>query len=102
MKNLFKILIVLPFLIVHPLSLHAQETEEIANSETEEVVLEEEANEEEKESISLLEKLEKEEQEIVDEDFTNPTMSFLTILAAILIPSIFIIICYFIFKFFKF
>ncbi len=97
MKNLFKILIVLPFLIVHPFSMHAQETEEIANSETEEVVLEEE-----KESVPLLEKLEKEEQEIIDEDFTNATMSFLTILAAILIPSIFIIICYFIFKFFKF
>jgi len=45
---------------------------------------------------------EEEEDIIIKEEFVPPERSFLTILQAILIPSFFVILVYFILKFFKF
>ena len=70
-----------------------QDTEEMENEEEEQ----EEDDETEQEGRSLAETLEEEEIEQIQPE----RRSFWTILAAILIPSIFIILCYFMLKFFQ-
>ena len=92
MKKFLVILLLTFFLITPTLPTFAQTESEEKSNVVEEV---QEENVEEKETLS--DKLESEDTEIQQE----PT-SFLTILAAILIPCLFLIICYLIFKFFKF
>jgi len=100
MKSFIKKTVLLLLLLSQPLSLYAQEMGDIeVEPVTEQGIIEGQAQEEEEGFVSLSEKLE-EKEEI--EEPSNPPMSFLTILGAILIPSIFIILSYFILKFFKF
>ena len=100
MKSFIKKTVLLLLLLSQPLSLYAQEMVDIeVEPVTEQGIIEGQAQEEEEGFVSLSEKLE-EKEEI--EEPSNPSMSFLTILGAILIPSIFIILSYFILKFFKF
>ena len=101
MKSFIKKAVILLLLLSQPLSLYAQEMGDIeVEPVTEQGIIEGQAQEEEEESfVSLSEKLE-EKEEI--EEPSNPPMSFLTILGAILIPSIFIILSYLILKFLKF
>jgi hypothetical protein len=100
MKSFIKKAVILLLLLSQPLSLYAQEMGDIeVEPVTEQGIIEGQAQEEEEGFVSLSEKLE-EKEEI--EEPSNPPMSFLTILGAILIPSIFIILSYFIPKFFKF
>ena len=100
MKSFIKKAVILLLLLSQPLSLYAQEMGDIeVEPVTEQGIIEGQAQEEEEGFVSLSEKLE-EKEEI--EKPSNPPMSFLTILGAILIPSIFIILSYFILKFFKF
>ncbi|MDD2577783.1 MAG: hypothetical protein PHP96_00120 [Candidatus Dojkabacteria bacterium] len=100
MKSFIKKAVILLLLLSQPLSLYAQEMGDIeVEPLTEQGIIEGQAQEEEEGFVSLSEKLE-EKEEI--EEPSNPPMSFLTILGAILIPSIFIILSYFILKFFKF
>ena len=101
MKSFIKKTVLLLLLLSQPLSLYAQEMGDIeVEPVTEQGIIEGQAQEEEEESfVSLSEKLE-EKEEI--EEPSNPPMSFLTILGAILIPSIFIILSYLILKFLKF
>ncbi|NLB12197.1 hypothetical protein GX830_02370 [Candidatus Dojkabacteria bacterium] len=100
MKSFIKKAVILLLLLSQPLSLYAQEMGDIeVEPVTEKGIIEGQAQEEEEGFVSLSEKLE-EKEEI--EEPSNPPMSFLTILGAILIPSIFIILSYFILKFFKF
>ncbi|MFA7654616.1 MAG: hypothetical protein WCX98_00780 [Candidatus Dojkabacteria bacterium] len=100
MKSFIKKAVILLLLLSQPLSLYAQEMGDIeVEPVTEQGIIEGQAQEEEEGFVSLSEKLE-EKEEI--EEPSNPPMSFLTILGAILIPSIFIILSYFILKFFKF
>lgn len=104
MKKLFKILLVLIFLMPYSFSLYAQESEELfdPNPELDSPIFEQETEEEDEEMVPLSDRLEREDESEVEEIAAPPPMSFFTVLAAILIPSIFIIICYLIFKFFKF
>ena len=100
MKSFIKKAVILLLLLSQPLSLYAQEMGDIeVEPVTEQVIIDGQAQDEEDGFVSLSEKLE-EKEEI--EEPSNPPMSFLTILGAILIPSIFIILSYFILKFFKF
>lgn len=100
MKSFIKKAVILLLLLSQPLSLYAQEMGDIeVEPVTEQGIIEGQAQEEEEGFVSLSEKLE-EKEEI--EEPSNPPMSFLTILGAILIPSIFIILSYLILKFLKF
>lgn len=92
MKKFLVILLLTFFLITPTLPAFAQTESEEESNAVKEV---QEENVEEKETLS--DKLESENTVIQQE----PT-SFLTILAAILIPCLFLIICYLILKFFKF
>lgn len=103
MKSFIKKTVLLLLLLSQPLSLYAQEMRDIeVEPVTEQGIIEGQVQKEEEEEesfVSLSEKLE-EKEEI--EEPSNPPMSFLTILGAILIPSIFIILSYLILKFLKF
>lgn len=103
MKSFIKKTVLLLLLLSQPLSLYAQEMVDIeVEPVTEQGIIEGQVQKEEEEEesfVSLSEKLE-EKEEI--EEPSNPPMSFLTILGAILIPSIFIILSYLILKFLKF
>ena len=100
MKSFIKKAVILLLLLSQPLSLYAQEMGDIeVEPLTEQGIIEGQAQEEEEGFVSLSEKLE-EKEEI--EEPSNPPMSFLTILGAILIPSIFIILSYFILQYIKF
>ena len=114
MKKLFKIVILLTFLIPYS-SLFALESEDFENPELDAPGIEQEIEEEEQQEeenneqedmdedlVPLTERLEREEERRTEEVFTGPPMSFFTVLAAILIPSIFIVLAYLIFKFFNF
>lgn len=99
MKSFIKKTVILLLLLLQPLSLYAQETVDIeVEPVTEQEIIEPRAQEKES-FVPLSEKLEEKEEK---DEPSNPPMSFLTILGAILIPSIFIILSYFILKFFKF
>ena len=93
MKKLLTIIVFLTFLQIPTFNTYAQEE---TNENTVEEDIQEENTEEQKVE-TLSEKLGEKEVE----DIQPPSTSFLTILAAILIPSIFIILCYLILKFFK-
>jgi cytochrome c-type biogenesis protein CcmH/NrfG len=84
------------------LDLQDPQSEVLDLEEEEGISLEEDQKlEDMEERESLAERLEKEEEE-VEQIYMGPPRSFFTVLGAILIPSIFIIICYLILKFFKF
>jgi hypothetical protein len=117
MKKLLSTILVFLFLITFTLPLFAQIDEDLESSdlqppqseevefvldiEEEGISLEEDQEiEDMEERESLAERLERQEE--VNDIYVTPPTSFLTILAAILIPAIFIIICYLILKFFKF
>ena len=93
MKKILTMILLIPFFFLPMLPSYAQtETEE-----TKEEIVQEENQQDEDTEESLSDKLDTTEEELIPKK-----ISFLTILGAILIPSIFIIICYMILKFFKF
>jgi cytoskeletal protein RodZ len=96
MKKLLTTILLLSFLLIPSVHIYAQEEETLDS--TIEQNIEEENDTEEQEKETLSDTLEEKEVE----EIQPPSPSFFTILASILIPSIFIIICYLILKFFKF
>jgi hypothetical protein len=95
MKNILKTILLTSLIFTYTIPTFAQE-EEIEQDVQEVVEDELENTEEVEEKESLLEKLTTEE---ITVEYESP--SFITVLGTILIPSIFIIICYLILKFFK-
>lgn len=93
MKKLLTIIVLLTFLQIPTFNTYAQEE---TNENTVEEDIQKENTEEQK-----VETLSENFEEKEVEDIQPPSTSFLTILGAILIPSIFIILCYLVLKFFK-
>ncbi len=110
MKKLLSTILVFLFLITFTLPLFAQMDEDLESPDlqppqSEEVefdldVEEDQEIEDMQERESLAQRLEREEES--EDIYMGTSTSFFTILAAILIPAVFIIICYLILKFFKF
>lgn len=96
MKKLLTILLITSFLLL-PI-LHTSAQEENVNEEVIQQTNDSENTKDDEETDTLADQLE----EKTVEDIQPEPVSFLTILGAILIPSIFIIIAYLILKFFKF
>lgn len=96
MKKLLTILLITSFILL-PIS-HTSAQEENVNEEVIQQTNDSENTKDEEETDTLADQLE----EKTVEDIQPEPVSFLTILGAILIPSIFIIIAYLILKFFKF
>ena len=96
MKKLLTILLSTSFLLLPIFNISAQE--ENVNEEVIQQTNDSENTKDEEETDTLADQLE----EKTVEDIQPEPVSFLTILGAILIPSIFIIIAYLILKFFKF